>query len=50
MPPTLIASLYGMNSKQMPELEWAFGYPMALCLMEISALLPISFFKRKGWF
>lgn len=50
MPPTLIASLYGMNFKQMPEFDWVYGYPMALCLIMVSALLAIRFFKRIGWF
>ncbi|WP_426954714.1 magnesium transporter CorA family protein [Muricoccus radiodurans] len=49
MPPTLVASIYGMNFKQMPELDWALGYPWALILMVISAVLPILYFKRKGW-
>jgi magnesium transporter len=50
MPPTLIASIYGMNFKHMPELEWVQGYPMALVLMLIAAMLPFWFFKRKGWY
>jgi magnesium transporter len=49
MPPTLIASIYGMNFQFMPELAQAWGYPAALVLMVISALLPIYYFKRKGW-
>jgi magnesium transporter len=49
MPPTLIASIYGMNFKQMPELEWAWGYPMAIVLMTISAVIPFLWFRRKGW-
>jgi magnesium transporter len=49
MPPTLIASIYGMNFENMPELKWAAGYPMALILMVISAVLPFLYFKRKGW-
>jgi magnesium transporter len=49
MPPTLIASLYGMNFEFMPELKWVFGYPLSLVLMVISAVLPIVYFKRKGW-
>ncbi len=48
MPPTLIASIYGMNFQHMPELEWTFGYPLALGLMVATAVLPIWFFKRKG--
>lgn len=49
MPPTLIASIYGMNFKHIPELEWPFGYPMALGLMLLSALIPFVYFRRKGW-
>ena len=49
MPPTLIASIYGMNFDVMPELNWPFGYPFALVLMVISAALPLWFFRRKGW-
>ncbi|WP_342359127.1 magnesium transporter CorA family protein [Terrarubrum flagellatum] len=49
MPPTLIASIYGMNFKQMPELEWAFGYPMAIVLMVICGVLPFFFFRWKRW-
>jgi magnesium transporter len=50
MPPTLVASMYGMNFKHMPELEWPYGYPAALLLMLISAIVPIYYFRRKGWF
>jgi magnesium transporter len=49
MPPTLVASVYGMNFKHMPELDWEFGYPMSLILMIIAALLPYLYFKRRGW-
>ncbi|WP_257165866.1 magnesium transporter CorA family protein [Bradyrhizobium sp. SRS-191] len=49
MPPTLIASIYGMNFKMMPELEWAHGYPMALVLMLICAIVPYYIFKLKKW-
>ncbi len=49
LPPTLIASIYGMNFRLMPELSWPLGYPMALVLMMISAILPFAYFKRKGW-
>jgi len=49
LPPTLVASIYGMNFKHMPELEWPIGYPFAIGLMILSALLPYWFFKRKGW-
>jgi len=49
MPPTLIASIYGMNFKAMPELEWHFGYPMAVILMLVFAALPYLYFKWKKW-
>lgn len=49
MPPTLIASAYGMNFKHMPELDWEFGYPMALALMILSAVGPLWYFRRRGW-
>lgn len=49
MPPTLIASLYGMNFKFMPELGWNFGYPMAIGLMLFSSGATLYFFKRKRW-
>jgi magnesium transporter len=49
MPPTLIASIYGMNFHSMPELSWPFGYPVALALMVLSAILPYLYFKGKGW-
>ncbi|HEY2752542.1 magnesium transporter CorA family protein [Phenylobacterium sp.] len=50
MPPTLVASVYGMNFHNMPELNWRFGYPMALSLMAMSAVVPIVWFRRRGWF
>ena len=49
LPPTLIASIYGMNFEFMPELHWPFGYPMALGAMVLSAIVPYLYFKRKGW-
>jgi magnesium transporter len=49
LPPTLVASIYGMNFEYMPELKWTFGYPVALALMVVSAVLPYLYFKRKGW-
>ena len=49
MPPTLVGTIYGMNFKNMPELEWTLGYPMALILMVISAVLPFFTFKWKKW-
>jgi magnesium transporter len=44
-----VASIYGMNFRYMPEIEWELGYPLALFLMFISALIPFIYFKRKGW-
>ncbi len=49
LPPTLIASIYGMNFTVMPELSYKWGYLMALGLMLLSALIPYKFFKRKKW-
>jgi len=49
LPPTLLASIYGMNFHHMPELNWMFGYPLALILMVLAAVLPYIYFKRKGW-
>jgi magnesium transporter len=49
MPPTLIASIYGMNFKIMPELEWAHGYPLALLAMVAAAVVPYWVFKLKKW-
>jgi magnesium transporter len=49
MPPTLIASIYGMNFHHMPELDWKWGYPIAIVLMVAAAALPYFFFKWKKW-
>lgn len=49
MPPTLIASIYGMNFKMMPELELSFGYPAAIILMFLSSAVTLFLFKKKGW-
>jgi magnesium transporter len=49
MPPTLVGTVYGMNFKHIPELDWIWGYPFALALMVVSAVLPWLYFKRKGW-
>lgn len=49
MPPTLIASIYGMNFKHMPELDWFVGYPFALLLMVLAAALPYLYFKWRKW-
>jgi magnesium transporter len=50
IPMNFIAGLYGMNFKDMPELSWRYGYPMALCLMLAVAVGMVAYFKRKGWF
>jgi magnesium transporter len=49
LPPTLIASIYGMNFKVLPELDWSLGYPFALALMAVSVITPFWYFRRKGW-
>jgi magnesium transporter len=49
LPPTMVASIYGMNFHKMPELDWAYGYPFALFLMLAAAVLPYAFFKWKRW-
>ena len=49
IPPTFIASLYGMNFHDMPKLGWRYGYPYALCLIALSILVPLLLFWRKGW-
>lgn len=49
LPPTLVASVYGMNFRVMPELDWQLGYPWALAAMVISAVIPFFFFRWKGW-
>ena len=49
IPPTLIAGMYGMNFHDMPELSWRWGYPYGLALIALSTLLPILWFKRRGW-
>ncbi|MNX82568.1 Magnesium transport protein CorA [compost metagenome] len=49
MPPTLIASVYGMNFRVMPELNFKFGYPIAIVLMIASSVFTLLFFKRKKW-
>ena len=49
LPPTLIASIYGMNFELMPELGWPWGYPFSIALMVVSAMLPYAIFKRRGW-
>ncbi|MDE1173463.1 MAG: magnesium/cobalt transporter CorA [Parvibaculaceae bacterium] len=49
LPPTLLASIYGMNFQVIPELKWEYGYPFAIGMMILSAVLPYYFFKRRGW-
>ena len=49
LPPTLIAGIYGMNFEHMPELDWTYGYPMALALIVAVAVLPVWYLKRNGW-
>lgn len=49
LPPTLVASSYGMNFANMPELNLSYGYPLALGLMLLAGITPYLFFKRKGW-
>ncbi len=49
LPPTLIASIYGMNFQYMPELGQTWGYPLALALMAASAVVPMWYFRRRGW-
>ncbi|MCG7555295.1 magnesium/cobalt transporter CorA [Pseudoalteromonas sp. Of11M-6] len=49
LPPTVVASVYGMNFDNMPELNWAWGYPFAIAIMLLSGFAPYLFFKHKGW-
>lgn len=49
MPPTLIGTIYGMNFAHMPELDFTYSYPIVLVVMIISTILPIIYFKKKGW-
>nr|WP_297358069.1 magnesium/cobalt transporter CorA [uncultured Caldimonas sp.] len=49
LPPTLIASIYGMNFQHMPELNWKLGYPFSLAVMAASVIAPFWYFRRKGW-
>lgn len=49
LPPTLIASIYGMNFQILPELQWSLGYPFALALMLASAIAPFWYFRKRGW-
>lgn len=49
LPPTLVSSIYGMNFKYMPELDWLGGYPLAIGIMLLCALVPFVYFRKKGW-
>jgi magnesium transporter len=49
LPPTLVASVYGMNFVHMPELDWIYGYPLAIAVMVLAAVLPFWWFKQRGW-
>jgi magnesium transporter len=49
MPPMLITSIYGMNFRHMPELDWLWGYPFALALIAVSAIAPIVYLRKRGW-
>jgi magnesium transporter len=49
VPPVLVGGIYGMNFEHMPELHWTFGYPFALLLMLVTGLLPLAWFKWRGW-
>jgi magnesium transporter len=50
IPPTVVAGIYGMNFKVMPELNWAWGYPYGLAMIVLSAIVPLIWFKWRGWF
>jgi magnesium transporter len=50
VPPTILVGVWGMNFKAMPELSWTFGYPLAWAAIIASGLLPLVWFKRRGWF
>jgi magnesium transporter len=49
IPPVLVAGIYGMNFKNMPELNWVWGYPYALALIVVTTLIPLIWFKWKDW-
>ena len=49
IPPVLVAGIYGMNFKNMPELDWAWGYPYGLALIVVTTLIPLAWFKWRNW-
>ena len=49
VPPTILVGIWGMNFKHMPELDWTFGYPLAWLAVIASGVLPLIWFKRRGW-
>jgi magnesium transporter len=49
IPPTLVAGIYGMNFHHMPELDWQWGYGMAVVIMAVGCFGPLLYFKRRGW-
>ena len=50
LPLTVVTSYYGMNFKFMPELDWPFGYPLALAIMLVTVVGLVTYFGRRGWF
>src|SRR5262249_20843319 len=50
VPPTILVGIWGMNFKNMPELNWLLGYPLAWLAVIASGLLPLLWFKHSGWF
>jgi magnesium transporter len=49
VPPVLVAGIYGMNFKAMPDLDWAWGYPYGLALIAITGIIPLVWFRVRGW-
>ena len=49
IPPTLIASMYGMNFKNMPELQWEYGYLYGIVMIVLSGVIPLLWFRKRGW-
>ena len=50
IPPTVVAGIYGMNFKFMPELNWTWGYPFGIAMIVLSTIIPLIWFKWRGWF